>query len=333
MATPKRTPAKPKQNYGIAEWYGKLFRALSNSERQDLIGRGVGSLPCPYLHQVPTLGPKSGRQDCMKPGGICSLRNFHDPYGQEELTLGDITATCPNRFLEQGTIVKHIGRTVLLTEDPLFAKEISFLRRPKSRSASQSVKETEEDEVEELNDDALTNGDKEDVGRIDLVFIDPKDSNNWCAVEIQAVYFSGGAMSKDMAAIKSYAGNGLPTPGAARRPDFRSSGPKRLMPQLMIKVPTLRRWGKKMVVVIDRPFLEALDDMDRVADISNCDIVWVVVAFNESDDRATATLVIHDTLFTTLEDAVKGLTAGQPTTLSDFKQKLDGKAKPTFPGA
>lgn len=321
---------KRKQLYGIAEWYGKLFRALSDSERKELVGHKLGAFPCPYLHQVPTLGPKSGKLDCNKVGGVCSLRNFHDPSGDEELSFGDITATCPNRFLEHGTIVSHIGKAVLMTDKPLFAKEIAFLKRPKSRAAGQAVAETEAEQLFSP-DEGVKDAGKEDVGRIDLVFVDPDDTDNWCAVEMQAVYFSGGAMSEDMKAIKAYNGNGIPMPGAARRPDFRSSGPKRLMPQLMIKVPTLRRWGKKMVVVIDRPFLDAMDDMDRVADISNCDIVWVVVAFEQSESAEEAVLAIHDTIFTTLEDAVKGLTAGEPTTLSEFESKLSARAKPTFP--
>lgn len=334
MARRKNTKAKVTQKYGIAEWYGHLFRALSNSERKELSYSSAGTLPCPFILQIPTLGPKNGRTDCMKKGGVCSLRNFHELSYDADLTLGQITATCPNRFLENGTIVQHIGRKVLKTDKPLFAKEIAFLRRPDSKIVSQAVEETEQelDQLDLIIEDDLNDGGREDVGRIDLVFIDADDSTNWCAVELQAVYFSGGAMSKDMTAIRTYVGNGLPSPGAARRPDFRSSGPKRLMPQLMIKVPTLRRWGKKMVVVIDRPFFEALDNMDRVADISNCDIVWVVVAFEETDDHASATLTIHDTIFTTLEDAVKGLTAGQPTTLSDFEGRLDVKAKPAFPG-
>ena len=48
-----------------------------------------------------------------------------------------------------------------------------------------------------------------------------------------------------------------------RRPDYRSSGPKRLSPQLDVKVPVLRNWGKKVVVVIDRFFY---DNMNTLAD-------------------------------------------------------------------
>ena len=40
-----------------------------------------------------------------------------------------------------------------------------------------------------------------------------------------------------------------------RCPDRRSSGAKRLTPQLQIKVPTLRLWGAKLTVAVDAPAL------------------------------------------------------------------------------
>ena len=322
--------SKPKHNYGIAEWYGRLFNALSNDERRSYIGVKKFTLPCPFMQDVPSLGPQSGKLVCNKEGGVCSIRKFSEPT-DGDFSFGQITSTCPNRFLQGAVLVEHIASTILGTNKPLFAKELPFLMRPKSRMASELVEATEDDEELELTDAALIDAGSENVGRIDLVFVDPEDNNNWCAVEIQAVYFSGASVAKDMNAIAANTGNGVPMPGGTRRPDFRSSGPKRLMPQLMIKVPTLRRWGKKLVVVIDRPFLENMDQMPRVSDISNCDIVWVVVEFSEKIEFDKAKLTIFDTIYTTLEDAVKGLTSGDPTTLSAFEEKLDGKSKPVFP--
>jgi hypothetical protein len=53
------------------------------------------------------------------------------------------------------------------------------------------------------------------------------------------------------------------------------------MPQLLTKVPTLRRWGKKMAVVVDAPFFHSMGTMERVKDVSNSDIVWFLVDFVE----------------------------------------------------
>jgi hypothetical protein len=79
-------------------------------------------------------------------------------------------------------------------------------------------------------------------------------------LEFQAVYFSGMSMENDFKLMREWIGLGVPFPQVQRRPDFRSSGPKRLMPQLQIKVPTISRWGKKMTVVIDSSFWDSLSE-------------------------------------------------------------------------
>ena len=127
-------------------------------------------------------------------------------------------------------------------------------------------------------------------------------------------------MGEDFSAIARHSGDTLPFPVGNRRLDYRSSGPKRLMPQLEIKVPSLRRWGKKMAVVIDEDFFAALSHMDEVADVSNCDIAWFVVRYEEVNGRAG--LVPQRVVLTTLERAVEGLTAGQPVTLSEFERRI-----------
>jgi hypothetical protein len=168
----------------------------------------------------------------------------------------------------------------------------------------------------------------EDVGRIDMVMVAPNTLPlHWCAVELQAVYFSGGAMSKDFDVIRNHIGESVPLPGANRRPDFRSCGPKRLMPQLQTKVPTLRRWGRKMAVVVDRPFFDSLGPMDRVSHLSNADIIWFIVRFDEQPGANSASLVVDDVRYTTLERAVEGLTSGIPTSLDDFETKIRSKLR------
>ncbi|WP_244475380.1 NotI family restriction endonuclease [Rhizobium sp. Leaf311] len=289
---------------------------MGSSERQSYLA--PDSVPeCPFLSSTPELAPR-GSTKCNKKGGVCSIRNF--TVGDDgQVRFGPITSTCPNRFLEQRTVIQGIGGTLLGTQDPLVAKEIAFLQRV---TAAPVVGE----DAVLVDEVAGEQTDNEDVGKIDLVFVHPdRAPMDWCAVEMQAVYFSGGSMARDYDAIKRYLGNGIPMPGAARRPDFRSSGPKRLMPQLQIKVPSLRRWGKKMVVIIDRPFLDAMAPMEKVSHVSNCDIVWYVVNYDEDVEPGKAKLVIDTVLYTTLEASVVGLTAGVPTTLPTFEQKLAQK--------
>lgn len=276
---------------------------------------------------MPELAP-GGDTICNKKGGVCSIRNFiSDSDGDGGLRFGPITATCPNRFLESGLIFCTIGETILGNPSPLIVKEIPFLQRfaPKNPAIEAGLPAAEEIESDEEEGEGPAQTAHEDVGRIDMVCVHPGDRREWCAVELQAVYFSGGAMSKDFRAIREYRSNGIPLPGANRRPDFRSSGPKRLMPQLQIKVPTLRRWGKKIAVVVDRPFFDALGEMDHVSDVSNADIVWVIVDFDEDMTNAAATMRLSDLRFTTLERAVEGLTAGFPTTKAEFEAKITAK--------
>jgi hypothetical protein len=117
----------------------------------------------------------------------------------------------------------------------------------------------------------------------------------------------------------------LPFPVGRRRPDYRSSGPKRLMPQLQIKVPTLRRWGKKMAVVIDRSFFDSIGEMGHVDDLSNCDIAWFVVKYEE--DSKIAILKRDFVRYTTLEKTVEGLTGGTPVSLREFEKRIKQKLK------
>lgn len=302
--------------YGIAEWYGRLYRNMGASERSAFLN--PSPIPeCPFLAAVPDLAP-GGSTRCSKKGGVCSIRNFTQTEDQD-VRFGKITSTCPNRFLEDRTVIEYVGRLMLETAEPVVVKEIPFLRR-----VTAGVVEGENTPVSDETPGEQP--DAEDVGKIDLVFVHPeKDPPAWCAVEMQAVYFSGSSMSRDYEAIRIYTGNGIPMPGGGRRPDFRSSGPKRLMPQLQIKVPSLRRWGKKMIVIIDRPFLDAMAPMDTVDHVSNSDIVWVVVDYDEQQEPGSAKLVVDRVLFTTLEDSVVGLTAGVPTTLPEFEAKLSQK--------
>jgi hypothetical protein len=293
----------PKSSFGIAEWYGQNFQSLSEGCRVSLVSNKPKQ-DCPFLSQCPKLAPKSG-VSCNKENGVCSLRSLSK--GHHGVEMGPITATCPNRFLEDGLILKEIGTEVLRTTNPSVAKEIPFLKRKLPSSSDRSQKH-------------------EDVGRIDLVCVNPIE-RDWCAVEMQAVYFSGARIGADIKRIGLDPAADIPFPSGNRRPDFRSSGPKRLMPQLQIKVPTLRRWGKKMVVVVDQPFFDSLGGMDHVEDISNADIMWLVLEFFDRPNAHGRRIGVREKRYTTLERAVDGLTAGQPATLREFEKNLFKKIK------
>ena len=139
-------------------------------------------------------------------------------------------------------------------------------------------------------------------------------------------------MRNEFALLRHHEGDQLPFPAKSHRPDYRSSGPKRLMPQLQTKVPSLRRWGKKMAVLVDHSFFAAMGRMRPVTHISNSDVLWFIVRY-EQTEAGRFRLVPEDVHLTTLEDSVEGLTAGVPASLEIFEQrildKLQRSARPT----
>ncbi len=282
------------RRFGIGEWYGYSFVELTGEERR-AYSAGTGSYPCPF---------RMGGGSCTKRGGVCSFRSYEDADGVA-IPVSDAEAglrvLCPRRFEEDTTVFQWVGETILGTSSPDIATEIGFLRA----------------------EDGNT-----DVGRIDMVLANQEtgvQTFNWCAVEIQAVYFSGRSMNEEFRAIRDYQDERPPFPRQIRRPDYRSSGPKRLMPQLQIKVPTLRRWGKKMAVVVDRQFFEALGHMEEVGDLSNGDVAWFTVDFEEDLANRRFRMVRDSVRFTTLERATEGLTGGSPVTLSEFEEGIRSK--------
>jgi|GEM_PF-205728 len=351
---PKDSTSKdkdPAPRFGIGEWYGYSFIGLSAQERKEfaafkpdkkkrlnkkerdrlavLEAKHSGSQqlkpkemtrltelrekkknalaankPCPF---------KGLATDaiCTKDGGVCSLRLYEQRQGVVAPVHGDrggLRAHCPSRFHEGLEVSKWVGETILGDPSSALAGEVGFLESSKT----------------------VDSQDVEDVGRIDMVLVKRNVTEGhpmqWCAMEIQAVYFSGREMGKEFKAIIADTGNSLIFPTEARRPDYRSSGPKRLMPQLQIKVPTLRRWGKKMAVVVDRAFFDSICmGMDNVTDISNADIAWFIVRFEEIEGERRARLVRDEVRYTTLERSVEGLTGGKPVPLPEFEARITKK--------
>jgi hypothetical protein len=151
----------------------------------------------------------------------------------------------------------------------------------------------------------------------------------WCALELQAVYFSGRSMTNEFKMLSESESKNLQFPAKHRRPDWRSSGPKRLLPQLQTKVPTIRTWGKKMAVVIDEAFFSSLVSLDREPHSSNAEIVWFVVGY---DSRPGGwTLVPREVVFTKLDASVKSLTGGVPLSKERFEEQLRAKMGKTAP--
>ena len=286
----------PIRRFGVAELYGHSLAHLAPSEVRRLAVASHVEQQCPFRGAT-----------CRKKNGVCSLRLYDASENNGEGTPADaaLVSVCPERFKEAGTVPKWIGKILLGTDSPAVVGEVEFLQG-----------ETEEDDEQ-----------GEHVGRIDNILVRLDTSPLvWCAVELQAVYFSGPGMTSQLKAFSSWRGPGVPFPDKVRRPDYRSSGPKRLMPQLQTKVPTLRRWGKKMAVLTDRSFFENMGTMEVVPDVSNCDIVWFVVDYEWTG--SSYRLVPFECYFITLERAIEGLIAGDPVALPEFERRIMEKLNP-----
>lgn len=333
------------ERFHIAEWYGRPFLKLTDAERLHLSNHKVGgstmsraeiarlvflqgkasdgSLTAREVARLVVLQGKLEAQNqneqpcpfrtdspyptCTKPGGVCSLQILSDESGHISEVPGErgkVRALCPYRFHQDDTVFRHIGQHLLADPLPVQMGEVGFLKSTGNLDSSAGA----------------------DVGYIDMILVSPQKlpglPMRWAPVEVQAVYFSGKEMDIEFRHIRNTRG-ALSMPQIARRPDYRSSGPKRLMPQLQIKVPTLRRWGKKMAVVVDVPFFRSMGEMRTVSDVSNADIVWFLVDFPTPQTGALRDLTVVETLYTTLESAIEGLTGGVPVSLEEFEGRIE----------
>lgn len=277
--------------FGIGEWFGQILYRMPRKKILDFAASArlpKPDLPCPFRRRA------DFTPSCNKRGGVCSVRLYQQTKNGYSRPKGtNLVTLCPQRFWQDDLIFREISRSILGKDNPVLVKEVGFLRGER----------------------------KEDVGRIDSVLAIP-DSHPliWCAVEIQAVYFSGQNMGIEFKKLSEIEAQRIPFPAATRRPDFRSSGPKRLMPQLQIKVPTLRRWGKKIAVVVDSAFFNSMGKMESTLDLSNADIAWFIMDYQIK--KAGVNIYVSSVCYTTLEMAITGLTAGFPITLSEFEADI-----------
>ncbi len=288
--------------YGIAEWYGYSFLNLSPSSRSRLAGIALSNRPdkrpcCPF---------QEGTPPCSKKGGICSLNSYAPGEGGMIACppQGSPVIVCPKRFNENHVIVRWLADIVDFPQDDvMLAKEVPFMQGTETGRPA---------------------------GKIDLVIA--RGSNErwaWYGLEIQAVYFSGPGMQSEFSELARSMQPTPPFPSETRRPDWRSSSAKRLMPQLQIKVPTLRRWGSKMAVAVDRPFFEAIGgpSSNPSHDLGDGDIIWLVPEMAQRDN-GTYRLTRGHWEVLTLEDSRKKLLAAHTVRRDDFETTLRNKLEP-----
>ncbi len=208
---------------------------------------------------------------------------------------------CPKRF-EQNEVVLH-WLAEIVGFDP---EEIQVAREVPFMESTQTGKP---------------------AGKIDFVIAQRRyDKLEWHGLEMQAVYFSGENMRHDFLCLHNDDHERPPFPQKVRRPDWRSSSAKRLLPQLLIKAPTLRRWNAKLAVCVDPRFFEAIggpSDKPR-HDIDSGDIIWLTPDVTE-DDNGTRCLQRGHWEVLTLEESQKKLQSSETLSRQAFEVMLTSK--------
>ena len=286
--------------YGIAEWYGHSLLGLTSDERQGFAPIALSETgirpPCPFQSNEPA---------CHKSGGVCSIQLYQgDKSGQIAGSEGSPVIVCPSRFEQNNVLIQWLGEIVGFPPTEVsMAREIPFM------------------------ESIATN---KPAGKIDLVVARTDgDRLDWYGLEIQAVYFSGPGMASEFTQLQVDQNINPPYPKSVRRPDWRSSSAKRLMPQLQVKVPTLRRWGSKMAVAVDQPFFESIGgpSPSYSRDLGDGDIIWLVPRLRRQEDGMYLLEQGHWEVLT-LESSSEKLLAAKTIQRHDFETILRSKLAP-----
>ena len=290
-----------KTRYGIAEWYGQDFTSLDAAQRvafaEHALGEADAEPPaCPFQPNHPP---------CSKKGGVCSIRRYAESENHRlGMSVDEPVVTCPRRFEEASLVSKWLAEIAgFPLEETQVAGEVPFMRSTETNKPA---------------------------GKIDMIVAHEQGENlKWHGLEIQAVYFSGKGMASEFEALRNDTHEPPPYPSEVRRPDWRSSSAKRLMPQLEIKAPTLRRWGAKLAVAVDRPFFNAVGGTsDHPSDdLNEGDIIWLVTRF-ERADPGTWHLARDHWEVLTLEDSNKRLQAAETISRENFEIALRSRLRP-----
>ncbi len=241
------------------------------------------------FHPCPIRGNDCAKQSRKNPLGICSFTDGHSA-----------TVVCPARFLEGGTIFRDAAALA-------FGHGVTCVAVPEVRLLEVTRKTR-----------------KTKIGKVDFLIakIEGDRAVDFAALEVQAVYISGESIRP---AYERYLKTGDLTEDSMRRPDFRSSAQKRLMPQLALKVPIFRRWGKRFFVAVDKTFFQALPQIEEQSQ-GNSEITWLSYDFKKQPSggyRMQRPTVIH----TIWDDVQEALREGKAPEQQELLAQLTAEAR------
>lgn len=209
------------------------------------------------------------------------------------------TTICPVRFLEGGRMFTDAGRAAFGSGRTIVvAPEMRILHVPRTGKR---------------------------IGKIDFVIaaLDADGhATDFAALEVQSVYISGHSIRP---AFNEYIATGKYAAVQRNRPDYRSSAQKRLMPQLSLKVPVFRRWGKKFFVVVDAAFYAAMPPIREVTTAENSEVTWLVYPLPRTSGGCGYTLGEPRVVFTQWDDVLSALREGEAPAQSEVLAEIETK--------
>lgn len=221
---------------------------------------------------------------CRFRGSACTKVRKEDPVGVCSLSLGvNATIVCPVRFVEDSRVFRD-------------AAELAF------GSGAEVVVLPEYKLLTVLGE---SDEKARKIGKVDFMLgrLDGGAICDFAALEIQAVYSSGGGVEDAFIHFMQSRHAGEEGDLGV---DFRSSAQKRLVPQLRLKVPIFRRWGKKFFVAIDDTFFSALPSFGTTS-AGNSEVTWLSYPLrtSTSSPMRLGTPDVHFTEWSKVEQALE----------------------------
>lgn len=229
--------------------------------------------------------------DGTRATGVCSLNEGNYPY-----------IVCPERFRADGVfqgIVDHVFDEYGDLEWEKFSEE----QIPTTR-----------DKV---------------AGNVDHVVAlhDNGELIDFAGIEVQATYFSGSAYRPEFYEYMNQLDNDNNpryVPEGTRRPDFRSCGDKRLIPQIRQKGDIFNDWGRDFAVVLDDAlwdYLPSMPDPD-----SEPNFYFFIYDLDDAGDHYNLLLdTIHETTYTQVVERFEMDDEGRPSEakyMEDLRKKI-----------
>lgn len=182
---------------------------------------------------------------------------------------------------------------------------------------------------EKFSEERIPTTEDKIAGNVDHVIAlhDNGELLDFAGIEVQATYFSGDAYRPEfyeyMAQIDD-SSNPQYVPNGTRRPDFRSCGDKRLIPQIRQKGDIFNSWGRDFIVILDTALWNYLPSMPEPKD-GEPNFYFFVYRLDDSGDHYNLELeTIQETTFAQVVRRFEMDDEGRPSE-TRYKEELRKK--------